>query len=177
MTVAVADAQIQPMAPGRRRDDDGTPSPRFLWQAIRQNDDKAEAAHERLRRDHREYERRIDLLETSLDKLTNQLTRLEATPVNATSLIFSTQSVGAIVMAVATVIGGSYLVNWGQRSELREMRIVLEERSKTQDKTNGELREAVAGLQRDLKATEDRLRGEIRLQSEFSSDKTAKRRN
>lgn len=154
---------------GGRRDED-TPTNGILYQIIQDNDRKHAEGHQRLRADILDMEARIARTEAAVAAAVNAITRIETKPVDAASLIFSTQSVIAIVIGVLSIVGGSWLVNWPARNDISAILLRLnakdqldETNLKNQDDRIKGISDAVQTLQKDLKATEDRLRGEIRL--------------
>jgi hypothetical protein len=107
--------------------------------------------------------RRSEDLRDEIEDLRVRVAALEGKPLNVGDVMFSAKSFLAACSIIAAIIGGSYLVNGSARSDVRDIKFMLDERTKTQDKTNVEMRGAIESLQRDIKATEERLRAEIRM--------------
>jgi hypothetical protein len=92
-----------------------------------------------------------------------RLKTLESASVNADNVVWSGRALIGAISISAAIVGGSYLANGGARGEMHDIKMLIEERTKAQDKTNAEMRGAIDSLQRDIKATEERLRAEIRM--------------
>ena len=105
-----------------------------------------------------------------LEALRARVVALESKPLDVGSVMFSAKAfIGACAM-IGAIIGGSYLVNGSARSDIaagrndvRDIKTILDERTKAQDKTNSEMHAAIEAVQREIKATEERLRSEIRM--------------
>ena len=112
-----------------------TPTAGLLLQMLQQNDEKHEAAHARIRHDHRELESKHDGLEkqvTRLDLLmTEQVRYLEdfkaamktaqEAPIDIGKIVFNPKMVLAIVGAVLAVVSGNYFTNAPLRDKIESV--------------------------------------------------------
>ena len=176
----ITDGGSATMSIGRRKDDD-TPTPALIWQAVQQNHEQTEQGHGRLRTSIREAEARIDTVDKCVSRLEAAVSRLETKQVDASSLIFSTQAVVGIVVMVVGIVGGSYAVNYGARSDIRD--ILTRQNAKeeldratvrVQEDRIKNMNDAIETLQRELRESVNQLRGEIRLK-EYDRQQPARR--
>jgi len=92
-----------------------------LLQMLHQQDEKHEAAHERLRRDFEALEARVALFATATTSATNRVQRLEDTPADLSRSIIPTKiwlaMFGSTLTLVGIIIGAAYSV----KSDVRDI--------------------------------------------------------
>lgn len=101
------------MAHGRR-DEDERPTANLLLQMLAQNDEKHEEAHARLRASIRDMETRFDELHRRQLDTSTDVSRIKATPPDATSLRFPLPMVATIVVGFLALGAGM----WSFRSDV-----------------------------------------------------------
>jgi chaperonin cofactor prefoldin len=85
-----------------------------LLQMVEQNDEKAEAGHQRLRQDIRSLERRLESQEKAHGALSERLTRFEATPTELSNLRVPMPMLATIVIGFLAIGAGM----WSFRSDM-----------------------------------------------------------
>lgn len=119
----------------------------MLLQMVRQNDEKHEEGHKRLRGDWRSHDdelekhgERLDKIEASQHKLDTRLTDIAATPPDLAKTTLSTGMVVALILAVVGIVGGQIALTRGLSSDIRDINTQLNLRAKA-DETLQKLQE------------------------------------
>lgn len=114
--------------------------------------------------------RRSEDFRGELEELRVRVAALESKPLDAANVMFSGKAFIAACAMVGAIIGGDYWLNGGARSEIaagradvREIKTILDERTKAQDKINAETKAAIEAVRSEIKSTEERIKAEIRM--------------
>lgn len=135
------------------------PNADSLLQMIGQNDEKHDAAHERLRYDLRALEAQVDAgfqaLRASDATLLGDMKAMAATPVDVAKLVLAPRLVASIVAAALLMAGGMWASTSGLRSDVRDILTRMEAQktageavAKVQEVQSITLRAAVDDLKR-----------------------------
>jgi len=126
---------------------------------VQANDQKHEKGHTRLREDVTALESKVERHDEALKSIEACLTRIEDTlkkPIDAMKLSFTPRVVAVLVMTVLSGIGGQWIINYGQREELKANRVMMENATKLTDERAAAARaaaEAEARLQTERSAS------------------------
>lgn len=99
---------------------------------VKQNDEKHEAGHKRLRDDYRSLENEYDRLNTQLTDLkvtvsnmARALDRVGQEPIDVGKIMFNPKMVLGIVGLVVTIVSGNWIVNLPVRDSLSVMQTAI----------------------------------------------------
>jgi len=94
-----------------------------LRQLVEDHREQAEAGHERLRRDYRALDDRVERLEHDHHALQRKVDRLEQTPVNVDKMAWSTKQLIGIVSAAVLLGGGMWQLDAKVSQAVQESRL------------------------------------------------------
>lgn len=106
---------------------------------------------------------RFNEIRDELESLRLRVAAIESKPVDAAKVVFSGKAFLSACAIIASIIGGTYWLNGGARQDVRDIKFMLDERTKAQDKINIETKAAIEDVKRDIRATEERIKAEIRM--------------
>ncbi len=133
-----------------------------IYEMIRLNDEKHDAAHRRLREDLRELQTQHENLFASLTTLretardnAGKIETLRATPPNVENVIMTPRVLVAIVVFTITIVGGVWSSTYGLRSDVRDIltrmeaqKSALEAADKLADMQSAQMKSAIEAMQR-----------------------------
>ena len=98
-----------------------------LRQLVEDHREQAEAGHERLRRDYRALDDRVERLEHDHHALLRKVDRLEQTPVNVDKMAWSTKQLIGIVSAAVVLGGGMWQLHADQANLDAQLKTAVQE--------------------------------------------------
>lgn len=139
-------------------------TPEVVWQRAVQDDEKHDAAHDRLRGSMKEMQENTEALALSLAETRSQLAVFKATPVDVAKLRFTPPTVAMILSCCITVAGGMWASTYSLRSDVRNILTNMELQTRLQDERNTRAEKSIDSLTRQvelLKYEQQRLREDV----------------